>query len=62
VCRKYAKDLWAINFHYYLRTQAGQPLTPAEEEQIIMVREHLLQKYNNDIARFTACETAAKKK
>ncbi len=57
VSRKYAKDLWAINVHYFMRSQSRTPLTPAEEEEFKMIREHLVQKYNSDIARFTVCET-----
>lgn len=56
--RKYAKDLWAINFNYFMRTQAEPPLTHTEEEQFKMVREHLVRKYNNDMARFAVSEEA----
>jgi ABC-type transporter MlaC component len=58
VCRKYAKDLWAINFHHFTTTElCGQTLTPEQQANFTMVRTHLVQKYQSDMARYAEWET-----
>ncbi len=57
VCRKYAKDLWVINFHYFTATEVyKQTLTPQQEADFTMLRTHLVQKYQSDMARYTEWE------
>ncbi len=62
IARKYAKDLWVVNFRYFLDMnglnvgawEAGRPSWEDSPEYAInytILREHLLNKYNEDMAQ-----------